>query len=1358
MADLSYFIVGGGASGAYPPGTRSAGGGGAGRVKSGIVTATISAFTIVVGAAGLGVTTGDGADGGNSTAFGITANGGGKGSASGDGFPGGHGGGASGHTATTSVLGGASNDSGNPGGAGIANSSAGSRAGGGGGGEGGVGGDATTTQGGNGGSGIQSDFDGTLRGFAAGGSGGGTNFSVGGLYGGGSANGVDQNATTPGSGGAGLGRGTALTTSGNGFRGEVMVKYLTGSLTATGGTVTTSGLYTIHTFTADGVFNVTAIASGSTEELRTGVSGGSATVSGQQLAMVRRLGSVVGISNVNGVPRSQVSGTSAGVATTLGVATGASSARVGTSAGSATVQGRTRVASRGISFGQSTAIGLVMLQQARNGTAVGAAAVSGKTQIGVRGTAAGSSTVYGDVPTLTDIYGQASGQATVNGVGIFSRKSYPLATTQNYAPNTFNAALPESIREISPTLFTTLRDMVEKIRSFSSDALAGGLRLPQLALIRRYYDETVPLGSVAAIRLDEGGTAYARFMKFDSLPDDENLGALVYETDSETASESGESFQFAGIDYTREGDGLFGWVVVSGVTVVPPYLWSGPADKLLGINESGVFTEAALNKCAFSLPGGKIRLMGGVTNGQEVPEGYDIDIVALYNQVLDTEEKLSELTQTFKGFLDRVVGFEEFSNIALSRLESRDVSGELNSIRSLMQNYTADTLSNRTLLNLDRTYLDSMTGQLLATATATANSATKALTHAKDSKWWSEVSTENYLLAQVESGISRNYALVSNTASASASDSASEASQSAIVAAGFASDTNANATIAVNAAATSTAKAAEASQSALVAAGFGSGGNLLPNTEFTIGPDNWDYYAPPTTTVAIFRGMIPSTNPDIGVNIPHGMRGLVIISGNQAPANDRSHQWATAGLGVPVIADKWYEASVYVACNNCQVGLRIDWYNSLFAFISNTGIPESTVGLGTYGRNINNYARQFVKGKAPAGAAYAFVVMYKRNTVAPAVESAAIWIRPQLAQVTETHVGPVAYSEGLQTATILTQATALATATERTAAYLQRVSAGSGIASLELRATDINGVAASEINLIASSISIRNPVGGVIVDVAVFSGGKAQIKNALLRNAKVSNSDASQIFHEIEMRPIVLLGGDGATLQYQGGDSYFGTPRIEPDMSGLPALGAGEIYTVSPINVSGSQFTAKVKKIVGGSLANQNANVYGAGQATGSFPSHVMQKPTIPDAYNDQYYFTGNGLGVLYEESYELLGPNSWRYETKFTYSIGVYFVNLQSLTWQLATTISGNFTRVGNATSQAQAQSVGRNQTPFAFARSVIYSGDIGDIGARSFGLHPNTGSITNFANVAYTTQSAATEVAVGTLIPWRVYPPASS
>ena len=45
-------------------------------------------------------------------------------------------------------------------------------------------------------------------------------------------------------------------TGGNGSAGVVVISYATGTLTATGGSITTSGGNTIHTFTTNGTFTV----------------------------------------------------------------------------------------------------------------------------------------------------------------------------------------------------------------------------------------------------------------------------------------------------------------------------------------------------------------------------------------------------------------------------------------------------------------------------------------------------------------------------------------------------------------------------------------------------------------------------------------------------------------------------------------------------------------------------------------------------------------------------------------------------------------------------------------------------------------------------------------------------------------------------------------------------------------------------------------------------------------------------------------------------------------------------------------------------------------------------------------------
>lgn len=255
MASFEVLVVGGGGGGGSGTG---AGGGGAGGVAyNASLSRTEGAYAVTVGNGGAGAPysggTAVGSNGEASSALGITATGGGGGSCEvGDPGTGGSGGGG----AYNDAGGGAGTyGEGNNGGAG---NNASPYPGGGGGGYGAVGGSGSGTVAGSGGAGYTSSISGVSTDYAGGGGGGvrsgGTAGS--GVYGGGnggvSAAGSNATANTGGGGG---GAGTDNFAGGNGGSGIVIIKYLTSSVrTATGGTITTSGLYTIHTFTSTGTF------------------------------------------------------------------------------------------------------------------------------------------------------------------------------------------------------------------------------------------------------------------------------------------------------------------------------------------------------------------------------------------------------------------------------------------------------------------------------------------------------------------------------------------------------------------------------------------------------------------------------------------------------------------------------------------------------------------------------------------------------------------------------------------------------------------------------------------------------------------------------------------------------------------------------------------------------------------------------------------------------------------------------------------------------------------------------------------------------------------------------------------------
>ena len=288
-AEVVVVAGGGGGGGGFNHSAVGSGGGAGGYLYGTITNISFGAtYTIIVGAGGVGGAEGvapqgqnsSGGDGSNSSiTFGgatlLNSIGGGGGvtyedkvGRFGGSGSGGSGAGASQPAGGSGVVG--PPRQGYPGGsAGGSSQSNGTTTGGGGGGAGGIGGNGVTGgAGGAGGIGIVNSFDGSTSGqlssglyYLAGGGGGGTCGGPGGTAGtggggaGGTGNNNGSNGTTNTGGGAG---GAGNTNSGAriggiGGSGVIIIRYL-GPQRASGGTVTSNGSYTYHTFTGSGSF------------------------------------------------------------------------------------------------------------------------------------------------------------------------------------------------------------------------------------------------------------------------------------------------------------------------------------------------------------------------------------------------------------------------------------------------------------------------------------------------------------------------------------------------------------------------------------------------------------------------------------------------------------------------------------------------------------------------------------------------------------------------------------------------------------------------------------------------------------------------------------------------------------------------------------------------------------------------------------------------------------------------------------------------------------------------------------------------------------------------------------------------
>lgn len=263
---IEYLVVaGGGSGGGMTTGGSyhgAGGGGGAGGYISGSTTVQpATAYSLTVGAGGAGATASVGANGSNSVGFSQTAVGGGYGGRGNSGVVGGSGGSGGGGTREANAGGSGTSGQGNAG----ATYPGGTGGGGGGGGGSGAAGSGGGNSGGSGGVGTQwlngtyyagggggAEGGNILGGAGAGGNGGGGTGAVN------STNGLTGGNATANTGGGGGGGGSAqnsssATAGGNGGSGVIIIRYA-GDQKGTGGTVTSSGGYTYHTFTTSGTF------------------------------------------------------------------------------------------------------------------------------------------------------------------------------------------------------------------------------------------------------------------------------------------------------------------------------------------------------------------------------------------------------------------------------------------------------------------------------------------------------------------------------------------------------------------------------------------------------------------------------------------------------------------------------------------------------------------------------------------------------------------------------------------------------------------------------------------------------------------------------------------------------------------------------------------------------------------------------------------------------------------------------------------------------------------------------------------------------------------------------------------------
>lgn len=327
---------------------------------------------------------------------------------------------------------------------------------------------------------------------------------------------------------------------------------------------------------------------------------------------------------------------------------------------------------------------------------------------------------------------------------------------------------------------------------------------------------------------------------------------------------------------------------------------------------------------------------------------------------------------------------------------------------------------------------------------------------------------------------------------------------------------------------------------------------------------------------------------------------------------------------------------------------------------------------------------------------------------------------------------------------------------ENTAAFYEVVVAAGGgnPAMVQLLAGD----GGSNVGIVADRIALGNDVDGIVSTVLTIENGQAKLNNALIRGLKVYPRSDSEIALDVLLKPLTFLAADGASVQYQDGDSFGAAPdRIEFDISGLPALTAGDSYNAYATNITATGFDAVVKKITAPVQTNRTDT---GGTNVGGTPQWQMHKANAADAYDGNYQFQIDGNI-----------PRTSLTAEDFDPQLGTYYVAQYSGTFDLYVTNSNSsnaWTKIGSLTVTHTiqgwySQSPVPSQPPSSYnffnrqttVNTVIA---IGQHAGREFGVHPiGSATVSAFDQVFYVSQSSSGTTAVATAIPWKVYPPLS-
>ena len=211
--------------------------------------------------------------------------------------------------------------------------------------------------------------------------------------------------------------------------------------------------------------------------------------------------------------------------------------------------------------------------------------------------------------------------------------------------------------------------------------------------------------------------------------------------------------------------------------------------------------------------------------------------------------------------------------------------------------------------------------------------------------------------------------------------------------------------------------------------------------------------------------------------------------------------------------------------------------------------------------------------------------------------------------------------------------------------------------------------------------------------------------------------------------PRLYLAADGDAVSF-GGTFGVAPSRVVYRAASLPALSAGEVYDIKPINVTATGFDCYAKIKVAGGISDETT---GAGSFDAGLGYWTAQKPVTDDAYNQIYSFDFDADLNLVSASGDVRGGFLAEYGGFF--DVYVY----TSSVWVKITTISVNY----------QATTIGYPPSIYAYGgylEPITITQAIGMVAGAEFGVKATSGAVTAFNEVAYQTQAYGATTSAGT------------